>query len=64
MKPNLGTLPVEAIGKRVRVILADGSTNRDIDPSAPPGWAADGRAGCRWSITGQPHDIKQFEVIA
>jgi len=64
MQPNRGYLPSEAIGKRVRVLLADGAINRDVDPSAPPGWAADGKGGCRWSLTGRPHDIAQYEVIA
>lgn len=63
MTPNPGFCPREAIGKRVRVQLADGTVNRDVDPSAPPGWAADGKGGCRWSLTGRPHDIAQFEVI-
>lgn len=64
MAPNPGHLPTKAIGKRVRVLLADGTTNRDVDPSAPPGWPADGKGGCRWTLTGRPHDIAKFEVIA
>lgn len=63
MQPNPGFLPRVAIGKRVRVLLANGARNREPDPSAPPGWAADGKGGCRWTLTGRPHDIKEFEVI-
>lgn len=64
MRPNPGHLPEEAIGKRVRVRLANGELGRsDNNPMSPPGWAADGRGGCRWSIEGQPHDIVEFEVL-
>jgi hypothetical protein len=64
MRPNPGYLPVEAIGKRVRVRLAHGGLGAtDANPMSPPGWAADGKGACRWSITGQPHDIREFEVI-
>ena len=62
MKSNDGELPPEAIGKRVRVVLACGLRPVD-DPAMPPGWAADGRGGCRWSLTGHPSDIARFEVI-
>lgn len=64
MKPNPGHLPEEAIGKRVRVLLANGEPGRtDNNPMSPPDWAADGRGGCRWSIEGHPHDIAEFEVL-
>jgi len=64
MKTNPGHLPSEAIGKRVRVRLAHGGIGAcDGNPMSPPGWAADGRGGCRWSIVGLPHDIAEFEVI-
>jgi len=62
--PNPGHLPTEAIGKRVRVRFPDGREGRcDDNPMSPPGWAADGRGGCRWSLTGRPHDIAEYEVI-
>ena len=62
--PNPGHLPARAIGKRVRVLLANGRIgSTDDNPMSPPGWAADGRGGCRWTITGSPFDIKNFEVI-
>lgn len=57
MKPNLGHLPAAATGKRVRVELANGQLN------PPTGWAADGRHGCRWTISGHSHDIAFYEVI-
>lgn len=61
---NPGHLPDEAIGQRVRVKLAHGGMGAcDQNPMSPPGWAADGRGGCRWSITGSPFDIAEFEVI-
>lgn len=65
MTRNPGRLPPEAEGKRVRVVLAHGAPGRcDDNPMSPPGWAADGRNGCRWSLTGRPHDIAFYEVIA
>lgn len=74
MKPNPGHLPEEAVGKRVRVVLEkDRASMREpeyadkLNPTCKPGWAADGRDGCRWSIKkrGFPpsHDIAFYEVI-
>lgn len=63
MKPNPGHCPEEAEGKRVRVRLADGSMATDV-PGAAPGWSADGRGGCRWTLTGSPFDIAEYEVIS
>ena len=64
MKPNPGHCPTEAIGKRVVVRLAHGGIGRaDPNPTSPPGWAADGRTGCRWSKSGSPFDIAEYEVI-
>jgi hypothetical protein len=56
VKPNPGYIPREAVGKRVNVKLANGRLASD--------WAADGRAGCRWSRRGDPFDIEEFEVAA
>lgn len=65
MKPNPGDLPPEAIGKRVLVRLGHGGIGRaDPNPMSPPGWAADGRGGCRWTRIGSPFDIAEHEVIA
>lgn len=63
MKPNPGHLPKEAIGKRVRVRLADGSLPKDV-AGAPPGWAADGPNGCNWKHRNFPYDIAEYEVIS
>lgn len=57
MKPNPGYCPREAIGKRVRVTLANGIV------VVSPGWPADGKGACRWTLLGRPHDIAEFEVI-
>lgn len=63
MTPNPGHCPEEAVGKRVRVRLADGSLAKDI-AGAPRGWAADGRNGCTWAIRKFPFDIAEYEVIS
>jgi hypothetical protein len=45
--------------------MAHGGIGRcDPNPMSPPGWAADGKGGCRWSLTGSPFDIAEYEVIA
>ncbi len=54
MTPNPGHLPPEAAGKRVRVVLRYGGVRQ---------WPADGRGGCRWTLTGSPFDILHYEVI-
>lgn len=64
-KPNRGRCPEEAKGKRVAVRLANGN---ECDPSpvtttSPPGWAADDKGGCRWTITGHPYDIKEYRIL-
>lgn len=61
MTPNPGHLPAHATGKRVRVRLANGSIGAE-DPRSdtPPGWPAN---SCRWSITGHPFDIAEYEVL-
>lgn len=64
MRPNPGHLPPDAIGKRVRVRLAHGGIGRcDDNPMSPPGWAADGQGGCRWTLAGHPYDIAEYEVV-
>lgn len=63
--PNPGHCPVAAMGKRVRVQLANGALGKtDDNPMSPPGWKADGQGGCRWTITGSPFDIAYYEVIS
>lgn len=64
MIANPGALPPEAQGRRVRVRLRNGALGRtDDNPMSPAGWAADGKGGCRWSLTGGPFDIVAYEVI-
>lgn len=64
MKPNRGFCPVEAAGRRVRVRLAHGGIGAcDDNPMSSPGWAADGKSGCRWSLTGSAFDIAEYEVL-
>lgn len=64
MKPNPGYLPPEASGRRVRVRLANGEIGRtDDNPMSPPGWAADGRGGCRWDYSGSAFDIVEYQVL-
>lgn len=60
-RPNRGHCPSDLVGtdRRVEVILANGSV---VDPTpiaqaVPGGWRADGRGGCRWTLTGSPFDI-------
>lgn len=64
MRRNPGRLPPIAAGKRVVVRLRNGDVwGRDaVTTVTPAGWAADGKSGCRWSLTGSPHDIVAFEV--
>jgi len=64
MTPNPGYCPEEAAGRRVRVRLAHGGLgSEDASPTSPPGWAADGRAGARWTHTGSRFDIAEYEVL-
>lgn len=64
MKPNPGYCPAEAAGKRIRAQLAHGGIGKcDDSPTTAPGWAADGRGGCRWTFTGSLFDIAAYEVV-
>ncbi len=54
-KRNEGRLPRAAQGKRVRVKLRNGKM-------PPESWAADGKNGCRWTLTDDPHDIVAYEI--
>ncbi|MXP24850.1 hypothetical protein GRI39_02155 [Altererythrobacter indicus] len=65
MNQNPGHLPPECNtddGKiiRVHVQLINGYRTKGKEPA---GWAANGRGGCRWSLTGNAHDIEFYEVI-
>ncbi len=55
MRENHGHLPGEAEGRRVRVRLRNG-----LRPAES--WPGDGRFGCRWTLTGDPFDILEWEI--
>jgi hypothetical protein len=63
---NKGHLPPIAAGKRVIVRLRNGSVcgREPVGNALPNGWAADGRFGCRWELTGSPFDIVGWEIAA
>jgi hypothetical protein len=65
MAPNRGKCPKEAIGKRVIVNLANGRVcgREAVSSATPVGWAADGKSGCRWSISGSEWDIANYQVL-
>lgn len=59
--------PKEAQGKRVAVILRNGS-EPDIHANGfgsvyPYGWQASGKGACRWTLRNLPHDIRFYRVI-
>lgn len=60
LQPNLGHCPEAARGHRVRVILRNGSDTANTDPN---GWPADGNRGVRWTLTGGPFDIMEWELL-
>ena len=61
---NTGKVPRGARGKRVRVVLVGGGEGRyDENPMTPPGWAADGKGGCRWTLTESEFDIAWYLIL-
>jgi len=61
---NPGHLPDDAIGKRVRVKLRNGSIgSEDGGSMVPPGWAADGKGACNWRLKNHPFDIEYYVVL-
>lgn len=66
MKPNPGHCPPEAAGKRVRGVLRNGHRFgfEPVSPDAKAGWPATGRGECRWSLTDDPFDIAEWELLA
>lgn len=60
VRKNPGYCPAEAQGKRVHVVLRNGYDTRGKEPA---GWAATDKGACRWTLTGHPFDIEEFEVI-
>jgi hypothetical protein len=66
-KENKGELPRGARGKRVRVKLRwsgeEPFYNSDVTSAIPPGWPADGKGGCRWSLDGGDYDITHYVIM-
>lgn len=64
LQPNHGHCPGAARGKRVRGVLRGGNQFgfNQISPVTPPGWPADGKGGCRWTLEGHSHDILEWEL--
>lgn len=66
-RENKGRCPRDLVGtsKRVVVELANGTVcGKDaVSTATPPGWPADGKGACRWSLTGHDFDIARFYVI-
>jgi len=67
-RDNPGHLPPECRGKRVAVHLRDGSIHgeKPVSPTAPLGWAADGKGGLRWSFTKGPAnraDVMHYRIL-
>lgn len=65
MRENKGFCPAEAKGKRIRGVLRNGMPFgfEPVANAVPDGWAADGKLGCDWRLTGHAFDIVQFEVV-
>lgn len=61
-KRNLeGRQPPSTKGKRVAVILANGSrAEGQLSPTAPPGWQSD---TTRWTITDSPFDVAWWKNL-
>jgi hypothetical protein len=57
-------MPIEAEGRRVAVVLRNGRTIADpVNKDTPPGWAADGRQGCRWTHLAPDNPASQFDIM-
>lgn len=56
MTPNPGRCPPEAMGRKVRVHLANGQVRGP--------WPASGAQGVCWDRRGHPFDIAEYEVVA
>lgn len=61
MNPNPGHYPPEAIGKRVKVRLRDGTIQGDkpVNTDSKLGWAAE---TTDWSLTDHPFDVVEWEL--
>ena len=60
-----GRVPLRAKGKRVAVQLRNGSViTEPVNKDTPPGWAADGKGGCRWSFLDPDDPAAAFDIVA
>lgn len=60
-----GRVPLKAKGKRVAVQLRNGRIITDpVNKDTPPGWAADGKGGCRWDFLPDDHHARAFDIVA
>lgn len=66
-RENKGRCPRDLVGtsKRVVVELRNGEVHgkEAISAASPPGWQADGRGCCNWTLSGHSHDIVRFYVL-
>lgn len=57
-------LPLGAAGKRVAVVLRSGKVvSEPVNKDTPPGWAADGKGGCRWTHLDPENPASQFDIM-
>lgn len=63
MLSNPGYCPPAAVGKRVRVVLRDGSRHgfAPVNTDSKLGWAAE---TTRWSLTGHLADVIEWELAS
>lgn len=64
-KPNVDMrVPNGAKGKRVAVVLRNGRViTEPVNKDTPPGWAADGTGGCRWTHLHPDDPAAQFDIM-
>lgn len=62
MRENLGTMPRDARGKRIRGVLRNGMRFgfEPVANAVPDGWPAE---TTDWRLTGSDFDVAEFEVI-
>lgn len=60
-----GKIPRGANGKRVIVYLRNGNLCgvEPVTTVTPPGWAADGKGGCRWSFLPEDNPASAFDIL-
>lgn len=63
MSPNPGHCPPQATGKRVRVVLRNGTRHGHVpvNTDSKMGWAAE---TTNWHLTGSMFDVVEWELAA